>query len=164
MQQVWTLNICWTKHSWLVWTHPKDERELHLQTYFWNTSLQATTPSPPLWGGGGGLSYIQVDGWFPSNMEQAKTPNPWHSRNNQQYALICTTPLFYVLAPTCFGSSLPSSGGFLDPSWVMWNTKWMGGTISYSVWLCGLCARVSWNHDNLAHRSRNHILYDIPPI
>jgi hypothetical protein len=38
------------------------------------------------------------------------------SRNDQQYALICTTPLFYILAPTCFGSSLPLSGSFLDPS------------------------------------------------
>jgi hypothetical protein len=38
------------------------------------------------------------------------------SRNNQQYALIFTTPLFYILAPTCFGGSLPSSGSFLDPS------------------------------------------------
>jgi hypothetical protein len=38
------------------------------------------------------------------------------SRNNQNYALICTTPLFYILAPTCFGSSLPSSGSILDPS------------------------------------------------
>jgi hypothetical protein len=37
-------------------------------------------------------------------------------RNDLQYALICNTPLFYVLAPTCFGSSLPSSGRFLDPS------------------------------------------------
>jgi hypothetical protein len=37
-------------------------------------------------------------------------------RNNQHYALICTTPLFYILAPTCFGSSLPSSGSFLYPS------------------------------------------------
>jgi hypothetical protein len=36
-------------------------------------------------------------------------------RNNQQYALILTTPLFCVLAPTCFGSSLQSSGSFLDP-------------------------------------------------
>jgi hypothetical protein len=36
-------------------------------------------------------------------------------KKDQQYALICTTPLFYVLAPTCFGSSLPSSGSFLDP-------------------------------------------------
>jgi hypothetical protein len=32
------------------------------------------------------------------------------SRNNQHYALICTTPLFYILAATYFGSSLPSSG------------------------------------------------------
>jgi hypothetical protein len=38
------------------------------------------------------------------------------SRNNQHYALIFTTPLFYILAPTCFSSSLPSSGSFLDPS------------------------------------------------
>jgi hypothetical protein len=38
------------------------------------------------------------------------------SRNNQHYAQIFTTPLFYILAPTCFGSSLPSSGSFLDPS------------------------------------------------
>jgi hypothetical protein len=38
------------------------------------------------------------------------------SRNNQQYSLICTTPLFFILAPTCFGSSLPSSGSFLDRS------------------------------------------------
>jgi hypothetical protein len=35
---------------------------------------------------------------------------------NQQYALICTSPLFYVLAPTCFGRSLPSSGSILDSS------------------------------------------------
>jgi hypothetical protein len=41
------------------------------------------------------------------------------SRNNQLYALICTTPLFYVLASTCFGSSLPSSGIFLDPSEIL---------------------------------------------
>jgi hypothetical protein len=38
------------------------------------------------------------------------------SRNNQHYALISTTPLFNILAPTCFGSSLPSSGNFLDVS------------------------------------------------
>jgi hypothetical protein len=37
------------------------------------------------------------------------------SRNDQQDALICTTPLFYILASTCFSSSLPSSGSFLDP-------------------------------------------------
>jgi hypothetical protein len=38
------------------------------------------------------------------------------SRNNQHYALTCTTPLFYILAPTCFGSSLQSSGSFLHAS------------------------------------------------
>jgi hypothetical protein len=36
--------------------------------------------------------------------------------NNQHYALNCNTPVFIILAPTCFGSSLPSSGSFLDPS------------------------------------------------
>jgi hypothetical protein len=34
------------------------------------------------------------------------------SRNNQHNAQICTIALFYMLAPTCFGSSLPSSGSF----------------------------------------------------
>jgi hypothetical protein len=37
------------------------------------------------------------------------------SRNNQHHALGCTTPVFYILAATCFGSSLPSSGVFLGP-------------------------------------------------
>jgi hypothetical protein len=31
-----------------------------------------------------------------------------------QHAVICTASLFYVLAPTCCGSRLPSSGRFLD--------------------------------------------------
>jgi hypothetical protein len=34
------------------------------------------------------------------------------SRNDQQYAQICTTALFYIPAPTCFGSSLPTSDSF----------------------------------------------------
>jgi hypothetical protein len=38
------------------------------------------------------------------------------SGNSQHYALICTTPLLYILARTCFGSSVPSSRSFLDPS------------------------------------------------
>jgi hypothetical protein len=37
-------------------------------------------------------------------------------RTDQPYALIFNTPLFYVLAPTCFGSRLPSSGSLLHPS------------------------------------------------
>jgi hypothetical protein len=36
-------------------------------------------------------------------------------RKDQHCAQICTVPLFYVRTPTCFGSSLPSSVGFLDP-------------------------------------------------
>jgi hypothetical protein len=32
--------------------------------------------------------------------------------NDQQYTQICTTALFYIPAPTCFGSSLPTSGCF----------------------------------------------------
>jgi hypothetical protein len=34
------------------------------------------------------------------------------SGNNQHYAQLCTTALFCILAPTCFSSSLPSSGSF----------------------------------------------------
>jgi hypothetical protein len=33
----------------------------------------------------------------------------------QHNALNCTIPLFNILAPTCFGISLSSSGSFLDP-------------------------------------------------
>jgi hypothetical protein len=64
------------------------------------------------------------------------------SINNQHYALNCTTPLFNILDLTCFGSSLPSSGNFLDPSWVTWNTNRIGG-VSHNVLLCGLCTGVS---------------------
>jgi hypothetical protein len=54
------------------------------------------------------------------------------SRNDQQYAQICTTALFYIPAPTCFGSSLPLSGSFLDPSEVLENTDRFS-SISYNV-------------------------------
>jgi hypothetical protein len=46
------------------------------------------------------------------------------SRNDQNYALICTTALFYILAPTYFGSSLPSSESFLDPSELLETQIW----------------------------------------
>jgi hypothetical protein len=67
--------------------------------------------------------------------------------NDQHYTLISTSPLFYILAPTCFGSSLPSSGSFLGSSelleiqieWVVYHTC--------NMWLRGLCGGVSWNHD-----------------
>jgi hypothetical protein len=64
-------------------------------------------------------------------------------RYNQQYALNCTTPLFYILAPTCFGSSLPSSGSFLDPS-ELHDMQIKRVVISYNVLLRGLCAGLSW--------------------
>ena len=65
------------------------------------------------------------------------------SRNNQHYAQICTTPLFYILTPTCFGSSLPLSGGFLDPSelleiqieWVVYHI--MCGYVACVLKCCG---------------------------
>jgi hypothetical protein len=45
-------------------------------------------------------------------------------RKNQQYALIVPLLYFYVLASTCFGSSLPSSGSLLDPPELLENTNW----------------------------------------
>jgi hypothetical protein len=46
-------------------------------------------------------------------------------RKNQQYALIVPSFIYYyVLAPTCFGSSLPSSGSLLDPPELIENTNW----------------------------------------
>src|SRR5215510_2939430 len=90
------------------------------------------------------------------------------SRNDQQYALICTTPLFYTLAPTCFGSSLPSSGSILDPSelleiqieWVVYHITC--GYVACVLDCCGsvCCAsQLRWEH-----RPCNRTLYDIPPI
>jgi hypothetical protein len=38
------------------------------------------------------------------------------SINNQHYALNYTTTVFNIQASICFGSSLPSSRSFLDPS------------------------------------------------
>jgi hypothetical protein len=46
-------------------------------------------------------------------------------RKKQQYALIVPSFIyFYVLAPTCFGSGLPSSGSLLDPPELLENTNW----------------------------------------
>jgi hypothetical protein len=71
------------------------------------------------------------------------------SRNNQHYALICTTPLFYILAPTCFGSSLPLSGSFLDTSelleiqidWVVYHIMcgYVAGVPAHQLWCVVLC-------------------------
>jgi hypothetical protein len=66
------------------------------------------------------------------------------SRNNQHYAQICTTGLFYILAPTCFGSSLPLSESFwICPSYM----KTQFNLMLYHtriMWLSGQCAGVSW--------------------
>jgi hypothetical protein len=73
-------------------------------------------------------------------------------RKNQQYALICTIPLFYVLAPTCFGSSLPSSGRVLDPSELHEiHIEW----VAYHI-MCGYVTSVPDCpvHDNPTHESQ----------
>jgi hypothetical protein len=49
------------------------------------------------------------------------------SRKNQHIAQICTTALFHMLAPTCFGSSLLSSGSFWIRVSYMKNTDRYGG-------------------------------------
>jgi hypothetical protein len=78
------------------------------------------------------------------------------SRNNQHYALISTAPLFYILAPTRFDSSLPSSESLLDPSELLGiQIEW----VAYYI-MCGYVACVVAP----AHRPRNHTLYDTPPI
>jgi hypothetical protein len=53
------------------------------------------------------------------------------SINNQHYELNYITSLFNVQVPTCFGSSLPSSGSFLDPCELL---EQIGG-ISYNVYV-----------------------------
>jgi hypothetical protein len=77
------------------------------------------------------------------------------SRNDQQYALICTTPLFYTLAPACFGRSLPSSGSFLDPSELR---KIQIELVVYHI-MCGYVTCVPDCHGNPAHRSRSSSLW-----
>src|SRR5215475_13298792 len=79
------------------------------------------------------------------------------SRNNQHYALLCTTSLFYILASTCFGSSLSSSGSFLDPSELL---EIQIESVVYHI-MCGYVHMHSAgkhnrrNHDNPAHRPRS---------
>jgi hypothetical protein len=47
-----------------------------------------------------------------------------HSRNNQHNAQICTSALFHMLAPTCFGSSLPPS--LTEVSHAVWHGALLG--------------------------------------
>jgi hypothetical protein len=76
----------------------------------------------------------------------------------------CTTPLFYLLATTCFGSSLQSSGSLLDPPdlleiqiiWVVYHTC---GYMTCVPDCHGSVCCHTQNHNNPAHRSHNHTLY-----
>jgi hypothetical protein len=85
------------------------------------------------------------------------------SRNNQHYALICTTPLFYILAPTCFGSSLPSPGSFLDPSelleiqidWVVYHI--MCGYMACVQECCGSVGTTTLRHTG--HVTTHYMIY-----
>src|SRR5215471_11044648 len=66
------------------------------------------------------------------------------SRNNQHYEPISITPLFYTLAPTCFGSSLPSSRSFLDPPELLEiQIEWVGYHIMCGYVTCVLECRGS---------------------
>jgi hypothetical protein len=48
----------------------------------------------------------------------------------------------YILAPTCFGSSLPSSGSFwIGLSYVKMQIDMV---VYHFMWLSGLCAGVTW--------------------
>jgi hypothetical protein len=64
----------------------------------------------------------------------------------------CTAPLFYVLAPTCFGSSLPSSGSLLDPSELL---KIQIGRVEYHI-MCGYVACVPDYRDSV-RRQTGHV-------
>jgi hypothetical protein len=49
--------------------------------------------------------------------------------------------LFYMLAATCFGRSLPSSGSF----WIRLSyLKLIDLVVDHIMWLSGMCAGVSW--------------------
>jgi hypothetical protein len=57
---------------------------------------------------------IEEERKIKSNTQHMNTEHT-QSINNQQYALNYITSLFNIQAPTCFSSSVPSSGSFLDP-------------------------------------------------
>jgi hypothetical protein len=64
------------------------------------------------------------------------------SRNNQHDTQIYTTAVFYMLAPTCFGRSMPSSERF----WICLSyVKIQIDMVVYHiVWLSDLSVGVSW--------------------
>jgi hypothetical protein len=84
---------------------------------------------------------------------------PQPLRHRVPHAL--TVPLlFYILTPTCFGSSFPSSERILDPSELLKvQIEW----VVYHI----MCDYVTCVPDcrgpDPVHRPRNHTLCDIPP-
>jgi hypothetical protein len=68
-------------------------------------------------------SYYNVRLGLSSGGKNINLRNRGIRRKNQEYALIVPLLYFYVLVPTCFGSSLPSSGSLLDPSELLENTN-----------------------------------------
>jgi hypothetical protein len=85
-------------------------------------------------------------------------------RNNQHNAQICTTALFYMLAATCFGSSLPSSGSFwirlsyvkIQIDMVVYHIMWLSVTECHGSVSAG--KHNTPNHDTPSHRPLNHII------
>jgi hypothetical protein len=82
------------------------------------------------------------------------------SINNQHNALNYITSLFNIQTPTCFGSSLPSSGRFLDPCELleMQNKKVvchiMCGYVACVLECCGsvCCAsQLRWEAQQMEH-------------
>jgi hypothetical protein len=54
------------------------------------------------------------------------------------YVQICTSALFHMLAPTCYGSGLPSSGSF----WIRLSYVNLYGGLSYNVVKWPVCRSV----------------------
>jgi hypothetical protein len=80
-----------------------------------------------------------------------------NSRSNQHYVLSCITLLFYILAPTCFGSSMPSSESVLDPCEVLEiQIEW----VVYDI-MCCPSGTTTLRHTG---HVTSHALYDTPPI
>jgi hypothetical protein len=75
--------------------------------------------------------------WRNNGLPIVETTNTMH-----RFAPVHCTALFYILAPTSFGSSLPLSGSF----WIrLGYMKIQIDLVVYHImWLSGLCAGVSW--------------------
>jgi hypothetical protein len=104
--------------------------------------------------------------YFPNYVREVKKTRPNSQikriRKDQQYAVIWTTALFYVLAPTCFGGSLPSSGSFLDSPEIL---EIQIKLVVYHI-MCDYVTCVPDCRDFTAIWHTGHVIthYDIPTI